>query len=365
MAKVTNGCKTRNTRSRIVVTFTNNCAASYRSSFQPSHSHFRWTRLPQVIILFESVAYFVFMEPSPPAEGEVPADTALLDAQSHIARIRREKFDNREGQELTVNAKSLSLRSACKHAIFFTFSLESLTILHSVAQQLNGEPTHFLLEFIQNADDNFYITDVVPSLSISCRPGYCQIDCNETGFQPSNVDAICNIGQSTKTNRASGFIVRKGLDASPSLRSPNRPGSIQIPIPCDAPLSMVAPMWADFPRHIFGTASLVDLRAPTSNNNAGTQFLLQLDHGKQAYVEKSLHRQLYRLHSDSVLLLFLRSLRSIRVSIDDLSGKPQGKFLNTVTRQDYHGYGGEMVRIGTHGLRIARAALALSRATRT
>jgi len=75
------------------------------------------------------------------------------------------------------------------------------------------------------------------------------------------------------------------------------------------------------------------------------QFLLQLDREKQAYVEKSLHRQLHRLHSDSVLLLFLRSLRSF-LSIDDLSGKPQGKFLNTITRQGYHGYGGEMIRIG-------------------
>ena len=48
------------------------------------------------------------MKPSPRAEGEVLADTALLDAQSHIDRIRREKFDNYESQELTVNAKSLN-----------------------------------------------------------------------------------------------------------------------------------------------------------------------------------------------------------------------------------------------------------------
>jgi hypothetical protein len=51
------------------------------------------------------VAYFVFMEPSPPAEGEVLANTVLLDAQSHTAKIRREKLDNREGQELTINAQ--------------------------------------------------------------------------------------------------------------------------------------------------------------------------------------------------------------------------------------------------------------------
>jgi hypothetical protein len=41
------------------------------------------------------------------ADEEAPADLALLEAQDHIARIRSEKFDGREGQELAANAKTV------------------------------------------------------------------------------------------------------------------------------------------------------------------------------------------------------------------------------------------------------------------
>jgi hypothetical protein len=204
-----------------------------------------------------------------------------------------------------------------------------------------------LLEFIQNADDNSYVTDVVPSLSISCRPGYCKIDCNEIGFQPSNIEAICNIGQSTKINRP-GSIGEKGIGFKSVFKIAKSvwvcSNSYSFKFDRDAPLGMVAPAWADFPNHIFGTRSFAELTA-SSSANAGTQFMLQLDDEKQAYAEKILYRQLHRLHLDSVLLLFLRNLRKIQMSIDDLSGRPQGKFLNTITRQDYHEYGGEMIRI--------------------
>jgi hypothetical protein len=226
--------------------------------------------------------------------------------------------------------------------------LESLTFGGRLAQQLYSQPTHFLLEFIQNADDNSYVPDVVPSLSISCRPGYCKIDCNEIGFQPSNVEAICNVGQSTKINRA-GFIGEKGIGFKSVFKIAKSvwvcSNFYSFKFDRDAQLGMVAPAWADFPNHVFGTPSFADLTAYPLRPDAGTQFMLQLDDEKQAYAEKSLHRQLYRLHLDSVLLLFLRSLRKVQVSIDDLSGRPQGKFLNTITRQDYHEYGGEMIRI--------------------
>jgi hypothetical protein len=147
-----------------------------------------------------------------------------------------------------------------------------------------------------------------------------QIDCNETGFQLSNVDAKCNTSQSTKTNHASGFIGEKGIEPpSLSLRSPNRPG------PSTTPSGMVAPMWTDPPHHIFGTASLVDSMASTSNDNAGTQSLLQPEYENEVYVEKKESAQTTTdYNSDSVLLLPLRSLRSIRVSINDLSSKAQG-----------------------------------------
>src|SRR6266702_1674477 len=68
--------------------------------------------------------------------------------------------------------------------------------------------THFVLEFIQNADDNAYADDVTPSLNLRIEDSLVVFECNERGFAADNVKAICDIGQSTKTREKStrGFI---------------------------------------------------------------------------------------------------------------------------------------------------------------
>lgn len=64
--------------------------------------------------------------------------------------------------------------------------------------------THYLLELIQNADDNKY-ADVVPTLKMRIEDRLIRVECNEAGFTPDNVKAICDIGVSTKTG-VQGFI---------------------------------------------------------------------------------------------------------------------------------------------------------------
>ena len=49
---------------------------------------------------------------------------------------------------------------------------------------------------IQNADDNQYAPQVVPSLGIHYEKGFLQTDCNELRFSHGNVEAICRIGNS-------------------------------------------------------------------------------------------------------------------------------------------------------------------------
>jgi hypothetical protein len=55
-----------------------------------------------------------------------------------------------------------------------------------------------LLEFIQNADDNTYADDVIPSLNLRIEDSLVVFECNELGFSADNVKAICDIGGSTK-----------------------------------------------------------------------------------------------------------------------------------------------------------------------
>ncbi|KAF4630462.1 hypothetical protein G7Y89_g7676 [Cudoniella acicularis] len=79
-----------------------------------------------------------------------------------------------------------------------------------LAEELNSVPTHFVLECIQNADDNHYPEGIEPFLRIIVRSDRIQLDCNETRFNKDNVEAICNVGKSTKSFQG-GYIGEKGI----------------------------------------------------------------------------------------------------------------------------------------------------------
>jgi hypothetical protein len=67
-----------------------------------------------------------------------------------------------------------------------------------------------VLECIQNAADNHYKPGVEPLLRICARSDNIQLDCNETGFTPKDIEAICLVGGSNKTSKE-GFIGAKGI----------------------------------------------------------------------------------------------------------------------------------------------------------
>lgn len=82
--------------------------------------------------------------------------------------------------------------------------------LRLLSQDLYSTDTHFILELIQNADDNGYGPGVVPEVAIRLSPTRLQVANNELGFTESNVRALCSVGESTKAKK-SGFIGEKGI----------------------------------------------------------------------------------------------------------------------------------------------------------
>lgn len=62
-----------------------------------------------------------------------------------------------------------------------------------MSDQLYQKETHFILELIQNADDNAFDDGVVPTLAFhvvaSGNSWQMLIVCNETGFQEENVES--------------------------------------------------------------------------------------------------------------------------------------------------------------------------------
>lgn len=84
------------------------------------------------------------------------------------------------------------------------------SLLGTVAEDLNSKESHFILELVQNADDNKYAKGVDPSLSFIAERQRLVVVNNETGFLPEHVAALCSAGESSKKNKT-GYIGEKGI----------------------------------------------------------------------------------------------------------------------------------------------------------
>jgi len=74
--------------------------------------------------------------------------------------------------------------------------------LEKLAKDIYSAGSQFLLELIQNADDNNYSDQVIPYLEIHINQNSVWTCNNELGFNEDNVRALCNVGGSTKQGEA-------------------------------------------------------------------------------------------------------------------------------------------------------------------
>lgn len=213
-----------------------------------------------------------------------------------------------------------------------------ITHKRSLAEQLYSKPTHFLLELIQNADDNSYTSDT-PTLYFetyrSENSPFLRIDCNEIGFSERNVKAICSIGQSTKTrqSRGRGFIGEKGIGFKSVFKVADvayiSSGSFQFKLDRRQTLGMIAPILDEFPQAEYEPHQ--------------TQILLSLKSNAEL---QQINGDLHTLKPE--LLLFLRKLSQIRIRTTSVSSV----YTKTVRAQD-HQLHGEAVNLsvdsGGHG----------------
>lgn len=86
----------------------------------------------------------------------------------------------------------------------------ALGLVGTIAEDLNSKDSHFILELVQNADDNEYPSGRVPSLSFRLEPKRLVVVNNERGFEEKHVKALCSAGQSSKIKKA-GYIGEKGI----------------------------------------------------------------------------------------------------------------------------------------------------------
>lgn len=116
-----------------------------------------------------------------------------------VNQIRREEFGigielNEDGQRLMLVQQERLGRS-----------------LDRLSKDLYSKDTHFVLELVQNADDNSYPddmtgTDDLPSVKFTMRSDAVLVLNNESGFTERNIRALCDVGRSTKGKHKYGYI---------------------------------------------------------------------------------------------------------------------------------------------------------------
>ncbi|CAH3029970.1 unnamed protein product, partial [Porites evermanni] len=87
--------------------------------------------------------------------------------------------------------------------------------LHRLSTELYSRDTNFVLELVQNADDNSYpenISDTgYPSLVFVLERDKIVVLNNEVGFMENNIRALCDVGRSTIGAHSYGYIGQKGI----------------------------------------------------------------------------------------------------------------------------------------------------------
>jgi len=171
--------------------------------------------------------------------------------------------------------------------------------LRLLSTELYSKDSHFILELVQNADDNDYLISC-PSLKFEIAADNLVVLNNEVGFAPKNIRALCDVGKSTKKDKV-GYIGQKGIGFKSVFRVTDAPEihsngfHIQFNAKNDNALGFVVPTWIgdseeqDQDNHKWKTKIVLPLKVE------GEEMLRKCDDIKPS------------------LLLFLQKLRKITI----------------------------------------------------
>ncbi|CAK7336788.1 unnamed protein product [Dovyalis caffra] len=210
-----------------------------------------------------------------------------------------------------------------------------------LSAELYAKDVHFLMELIQNAEDNEYLEGVDPSLEfvITSRditatgaPATLLIFNSEKGFSAKNIESICSVGNSTKKgNRKRGYIGEKGIGFKSVFLITPQPiifsNGYQIRFnekPCPhCNLGYIVPEWVEENpslsdiKQIYGSGSTL----PT------TTIVLPLKPDKV----KPVKQQLSSIHPE--VLLFLSKIKSLSVREENEGPEPNTVSAIAITKE--------------------------------
>lgn len=140
--------------------------------------------------------------------------------------------------------------------------------LRLLSEELYSKKSHFILELVQNADDNSYRRGVVPELTFRVTPNRLVMANNEVGFLEANISAICKVGDSTKSRNKTENIGEKGIGFKSVFSVSNAPEihsngyHFRFDRTKDSdPLGYVVPHWCEPPSDVRGDGTTIILPA--------------------------------------------------------------------------------------------------------
>uniref|UniRef100_W5MY83 Wu:fj29h11 n=1 Tax=Lepisosteus oculatus TaxID=7918 RepID=W5MY83_LEPOC len=179
--------------------------------------------------------------------------------------------------------------------------------LDRLSTELYSKDTHFVLELIQNADDNSYPVDggLQPALTFMVEKDCISILNNECGFEERNIRAVCDVGRSTKGKHKYGYIGQKGIGFKSVFKVTDCPEihSNGFHICFDknsGPMGYILPHWLETERPLPVAEEL------KLNSSWTTKIILPLR--CESYQTRNLFHDVH-----PSLLLFLHRLRSITI----------------------------------------------------
>ncbi len=188
-----------------------------------------------------------------------------------------------------------------------------MSMIKTLAEDLNKTNAHFIFELIQNAEDNTYETPL-PYISFqltktdpTCTKGSdgaLIIENNEIGFNRNDVATICAVGQSKKRKKF-GDIGEKGIGFKSVFRVTDNPHIFSKGYEFCLPefdeetgLGYIVPRWLDIP--------------PEGLNPSMTYIVLPLTKSDFGYAK--IESMLEDIQPE--VILFLSTLKQIRIKTD-------------------------------------------------
>ncbi|KAH6617397.1 hypothetical protein F5144DRAFT_520469 [Chaetomium tenue] len=219
-----------------------------------------------------------------------------------------------------------------EHAILMKDQVNGPSVL-TLAQNLYTSNARFVLELLQNAEDNDYTKAQAlgdePYVSFSVYPSQVVLEYNEDGFTEENLRAICSVGQSSKIG-ARGYIGDKGIGFKSVFMAAHRvhvqSGHFSFHFrhrQGDSGLGMITPIW-EYAFYLGGRH---------------TRITLDLIQGgtpeEQVGRNQTIRQQFEQLHD--AILLFMKKIKKIKVAFYDNQpggpGEPASTITHSIDRQ--------------------------------